>query len=159
MGKGRKPLPTAMHEANGSYKINPSRKNKEEPVAPAGRPDIPESVACNEVAFGAWNRISAILEQMRVLTQADQFVLEQYANDYAQWYSLNKMVANGACSTVSKYGAQLMPEASQLHAYANRMLKILTELGLTPSSRTKLKAAAPMEDDPFMEWMKGVGRG
>jgi phage terminase small subunit len=49
---------------------------------------------------------------------------------------------------------KLKPEANQFHTYSDRILKREAELGLTPSSRSRLKAPQTEKEDEFDIWLK-----
>ena len=154
---GRKPRATAVAEAEGAFVKHPERRNRDEPKPTVGRPPMPTSISENEIARDCWNRVCDELQAMRVLTKADVFLLEQYAECYSQWRWLSQMVAEGNCREVGSTGSVVTsPEASQVHKYADRLLRILIELGLTPSARTKIKVVTEKDDDPFSEWLKGT---
>ena len=157
MAAGRKPRASAVAEAEGAYKKHPERRNHDEPTPAVGRPPIPASVEEDPVAKDCWNRVCDELQAMRVLTKADVFLLEQYATNYSQWRFLSQMVRDGNCRDLGAKGNVVTsPEAQQVHKYADRLLRILVELGLTPSARTKIKAVTAKDDDPFSEWLKGA---
>ena len=154
---GRKPLSTATKEASGAFVKDPQRRNHDEPTPIVGRPPMPASVEEDQVAKDCWNRVCDELQAMRVLTRADVFLLEQYATNYSQWRWLSQMVREGNCRDIGNKGNVVTsPEAQQVHKYADRLLKILVELGLTPSARTKIKVVTAKDDDPFSEWLKGA---
>lgn len=159
--RGRKPLPTATKEASGAFEKDPQRRNDSEPIAKRGFPDVPVSIAGDELAVECWNRICGTLDDMGILTVSDFSVLEVYCQTYSQWRFLNDYVKNGNVREVSSKGdARTSPEAVQVHKYADRLVKLMAELGLTPSSRSRIHAPGKEEEDPFAEFLKKrMGRG
>ena len=128
--KGRKPKPSAVHEANGSYKKNPQRRRQDEPEPPAGRPSIPERIARNAVAAAAWERVCDMLQEMNVLSQADSFVIEKIA--------------------MAEAFIEIAWNDGDIRAFNQLMATLralLVECGLTPSGRTRVKANVKAEDD------------
>ena len=140
MVKGRKPLATAAKRDNGSFKKNPARENKREPIPAEGAPSKPEHIANDLVANSYWDHAVAQLTEMKLISKADRSVLEKFAEamafsrqafkdrDIAEWTK-----ATNAC----------------------RLLMV--ELGLTPSARSRLVVRDKEEEDDFTKWRKGLG--
>lgn len=156
MVKGRKPLATALKEQSGALAKNPQRRNKTEPKAKVGYPEKPQAVIDDAIASVRWDSVCATLSELNVLTTADLYLLEQYCHDYSQYCWLRAVCREGNVAEVNDKGNRsVSPEASQVHKYADRMLKQLAELGLTPSARSRLHVVSEEEHDPFTEWMAG----
>ena len=139
--RGVKPLPSAVKEASGAYAKNPQRRNDREPQPAKGAPAIPDSVTQDPIALEHWRQISSQLDQMRVLTQADQFILEIHCMSYASWYRLKTAVP--------------YKDTTAEHKHQALMLKTLTELGLTPSARTRLRAEEDTSN-PFYDYLRSL---
>lgn len=156
---GRKPQSSATKEASGAFKKDPQRRNLEEPQAIVGRPMMPATISEDEIARDCWNRVCDELHLLRVLTKHDYALLEIYCTDYSMWRWLSQMVKDGSVRELGAKGTVVTsPEAQQVHKYADRMLKALAELGLTPSARSKVKAVTVKDDDPFSEWLRGASK-
>lgn len=152
---GRKPLASAVHEQSGAYAKNPQRRNKNEPKPPIGWPDMPDIVKADQKAAECWNRICRSLDEMRILTKAEQDLIACYCLDYSQFCWLWEQVKEGNVGDFDDKGrAAVSPAASQIHKYADRLLKRQAELGLTPSARSRLHAPKKEEEDEFQQWMK-----
>jgi P27 family predicted phage terminase small subunit len=152
--KGRKPLPTAIKEATGALKHDPQRRNNAEPTTKRGYPACPATIAVDEVAKQCWNETCELLDEMGILTTSDKRVLHVYCVTYSEWLFLSEYVKNGNVRLANDRGNETTsPEAGQVHKYADRLLKLLAELGLTPSSRSRLHVEKK-EDDPFADFMK-----
>lgn len=153
--RGRKPLPTAVKEASGALEKNPQRRNKSEPKPLRGSPDVPESLLDDPVAMSCWTRTCKTLEGMGILTLAEHSVLELYCVTYSQWRNLSAFVANGNCTVVTdRGGTATSPEANQVHKYSATLIKLMAELGLTPSSRSRIHATPEEEEDLFSDFLK-----
>jgi P27 family predicted phage terminase small subunit len=153
--RGRKPLPTAVKEASGAFEKDPNRRNLDEPQAKKGIPPIPESIVEDDVASKCWESVCGTLNDMGILTVADASVMELYCVTYSQWRCLSNVVKNGNCSTVDDKGrVSTSPEANQVHKYSATLLRLMAELGLTPSSRSRIHAEPRVEDDPFTDFLK-----
>lgn len=137
--RGRKPKPTAIKERDNSFARHPERRNHDEPQPKIGRPQKPQIVAMCEIASAEWDSITQELEDMRVLTEADRANLTIYCTNFAEWVKLQKHVRENGYSTMNDKGnVSQTPEAVQVHRYADRCLKILIEIGMTPSSRSRM---------------------
>lgn len=132
MVKGRKPKPTALHEASGAYVKNPQRRKADEPQPMAGRPEIPGRIASDMVAKRAWSDICDQLADMNVLTKADVFVIEKLA-------MLESMIDL----------AWSDKDVAAFNKLITTWKGLLIECGLTPSARVRTKAIVKDdEDDP-----------
>ena len=140
MPRGRKPKPTAVKKASGALRKNPKRANKREPSPPTGWPDCPLYVKKDKPAHEHWKWLCKTLDEMHVLSKADLAVLEMAAVTYARWRELDVIIAGANVSEISGRGSVITrPEAVQVHKHADRYLKLISELGLTPSSRSRIK--------------------
>lgn len=154
MVKGRKPIPTAIKDANGSHAHNPQRRNNEEPVAKRGWPEKPDDVSSNELASVYWDDYCQQLDELNVLTTSDKGVLTRLAKDSAMLYQLESDIeTEGTVLENAKGSMYPNPKFVQADKLANRVIKILTEVGLTPSARSRLKVVGSKEESPFDTWM------
>lgn len=148
----RKRLATAVKERNGSFIVNPGRRNKREPTPKAGKPRMPVNVSQRPAAKKYWNRIVKTLEEMDVLNQSDSFVIEQIALAYAgQMESLQVIEQEGKLINDGKRQHPLLIEYHKHQAAVN---KLLPELGLTGASRSKLHVNATYEPDLLQEFLE-----
>ena len=156
---GRPPLPTAVHEATGSYKKDPQRKRRAEPK-PQGRPTKPSNLT--GIAAKEWKRITGFLEHMKVLSRVEAPALEQYCRAYQEWRE--------CCQTIDEEGAVVRElrgtgnnqyEVLKRHPIDQRkqylsalILKYLTEFGLTPSSRSRVQVPDDGKPDSLLDMLK-----
>lgn len=150
---GRPRQDPAVLEAAGAYKNHPSRRPKDMPQFIPGAPDMPEIVANNPEAAWYWNWCCQVLSECDVLTTAYLPILTVNALDWAQCMWLYEHNREGNVSTIGATGGPITsPEASQLHLYANRIVKVLSEFGLTPSSKSKVASAGGKKEvEPLAE--------
>lgn len=110
-------------------------------------------------ALEAWGAISAVLEPMGLLTTADPHALALLCDAYAEYIDCRAQVKKlGRTYKVrTKTGEMLMtrPEVGMASDAWRRVLRMMTEFGLTPSSRAKIHAAPQTEADPFEDFMSG----
>jgi P27 family predicted phage terminase small subunit len=123
---------------------NPGKRplNRNEPRP---EPEIPECPSeLGPVAQREWNRLVAELGPLRILTALDRAALAAYCGAYALWAE--------ATEAIQKYGTMVKspsgyPIQSPYLAVANRqaeiMMRIASEFGFTPASRSRLSTPTP----------------
>jgi len=157
MKPGTKPKATALKIANGSFIKDPQRRNKFEPKAKPGTPKKPRAVSSDPVANAKWKMTVATLTDLGLLTLADGDQLETYClNESKLVHCWQEMKTNG----IKNDRGVLTAEARMWQDCRNFRLKMMAELGLTTSARTRLHTMKPEDDDPFMEYLnKRAGKG
>ena len=143
MPRGRKPLATEVAEANGSYKKNPARRPQNTIKGGSGIPVKPDFVELDETASAVWDETVDVLKGCGILSETDTHLLTSYVSCYAEWKK--------AYLHVSKHGhenedGKTSPQSMTFHKLADRHLKLLGELGLSPSSRARLSVATSSTD-------------
>jgi P27 family predicted phage terminase small subunit len=144
--RGRRPKPTRLKLLTG----NPGKRplNANEPRPEAAIPECP--VELGPVARREWDRMAAELASLRILTQLDRAALAAYCGAYAMWAE--------ATQAIQKYGAMIKsptgyPVQSPYVAIANRqteiMMRIASEFGFTPASRSRIAAPITREATLF----------
>ena len=151
--RGRKPVPTILKRLEG----NPGKRrlNDNEPTPPVGTPQIPEHL--DEEARSEWSRITKALQEMNLLATTDRTALACYCTLYSRWVQAER--------DVEKYGSvvkapssgypQKSPYLSIADSAMKSMLTFLTEFGMTPAARSRIRvpedSKAADEFDLFME--------
>jgi len=154
--RGRKPVPTKTLETRNTFKINPNRKRPNEPEPPTSKPKLPRYLGAT--AKTAWKKLYKVLDEMSLLSSADHLSMELYAQAYQDYRK--------ACVNVEKFG-QVIVTVKGGRTYAARnpfdivqerkallLVRLLTEFGLTPSSRARVHAMPKQKNDPFTEFLK-----
>lgn len=145
MARGRKPQPTALKVLRG----NPGKRPLpvDEPQPTPGLPEPPEHL--NQLAKAEWLRIGAELARMGVMTQADRAVLAGYCTTYARWAMAEQQIRGWTDLLVegAMGGMVVNPYIRIANQALELMHKYMVELGLTPSSRTRIKGQKPQEID------------
>lgn len=134
---GRKRKPTAIKILEG----NPGRRplNSKEPVPTKGAITCPAWLPPE--AKREWKRLAKKLEIMGVLTEIDRVALASYCLAYARWRQAEEYIDTHEITTETPSGyKQQIPHVSISHTYSKLMLRYMTELGLTPASRSKIIA-------------------
>ncbi|MDO6718824.1 phage terminase small subunit P27 family [Psychrosphaera sp. 1_MG-2023] len=147
-----KPTPTALKLVKG----NPGKRpiNIKEPKPKRGVPKCPSHIDAK--AKTAWKKLCQRLDDMGVLTLADEYALEILVSIYARIRDLQKVIKGYGKTTyitLSTQGDEVVkayPEVSQLEKAESLFRSYLTEFGLTPSARAKLQTEDKDEgDDPL----------
>jgi P27 family predicted phage terminase small subunit len=152
--RGRKPKPTALKILAG----NPGRKriNDREPRPPAEAPSCPQHLSAE--GRREWRRICAQLRHMGLLSACDRAALAAYCAAWARWSKAEaKIKSLGEILRTKKTGSEyLNPWLSVAQKSMILMLRFLTEFGLTPSSRTRLRTgeATAGERDEFQQFLE-----
>lgn len=119
--RGPKPKPTALKVLDGT---RADRINDLEPVypVPAGVPEPPEWL--ESYSKSLWRRLAPLLHGQGILTEADLPAFENLCDLYHRWRTYRDDL-----SARKEYN------------------RLLTEFGLTPSSRSRIKATDKPKDD------------
>ena len=145
--RGRRPKPTRLKLLTGNPGKRPMNENEPKPevVVPECPPEL------SPAARQEWDRLVDELGALRMLTNLDRAALAAYCGAYALWAE--------ATEAIQKYGAMIkspqgFPIQSPYLAIANRqseiMMRIASEFGLTPASRSRISApTAPPGPDLF----------
>ncbi len=143
--RGRRPKPTRLKVLAG----NPGKRplNEREPKPEPSVPDCPPELG--PVARREWDRLVGELSKLRILTALDRAALASYCGAYGLWAE--------AMEQIQKYGAMVKspsgyPQQSPYLAIANRqaeiMMRIASDFGFTPASRSRI--SAPKENLPTL---------
>lgn len=138
--RGRRPKPTRLKVLTG----NPGRRplNADEPRPEPTIPDCPPELG--PVARREWDRLAAELASLKILTALDRAALAAYCNAYGLWAE--------AIEAIQKYGTMVKsptgyPIQSPYVSIANRqaeiMMRIASEFGFTPASRSRISTPSP----------------
>jgi P27 family predicted phage terminase small subunit len=153
--RGRRPKPTRLKVLTG----NPGKRplNATEPRPDPAVPDCPPELG--ETARREWNRLVGELVALRMVTNLDRAALAAYCGAYALWAE--------ATEAIQKYGSMIKspsgyPVQSPYLAIANRqaeiMMRIASEFGFTPASRSRI--ATPSKTEPTLfDVLEGVPAG
>jgi len=144
--RGRRPKPTRIKVLTG----NPGKRplNGAEPRPEPEISDCPPEL--NAAARCEWDRLATQLGALRILTALDRAALAAYCGAYALWAE--------ATEAIHKYGTMVkspagFPMQSPYVSIANRqaeiMMRIASEFGFTPASRSRISTRSKGEPDLF----------
>ncbi|HHY02555.1 MAG TPA: phage terminase small subunit P27 family [Paracoccus sp.] len=148
---GRKPLPTQLKLVKGTAR--PHRMNLAEPQPVVAVPAPPEHL--DEAAAAKFREMAELLARHGVMTELDAGALARYVVIWRRWLAAEAEVKRRG-PVVKTAGGNIIQ--NPFLAVANKCLaqmgQIESEFGLTPSSRTRIRMAAPAETrDPFEDFL------
>jgi len=159
--RGRKPKPTQLKLLEN----NPGRRplNAREPTAPAiaVKDAPPAEVLRDPLAVAEYRRVLRQLQRGHVTT-VDRATLGAYALKYAQWTRLEAEAARQGFIVTTPNGYPIQnPAIAMANKACMLMLRLAVELGITPSSRSRIHvledAAAGAPIDPFADFQRRRG--
>jgi len=135
--RGPKPQTTHKRRLNG----NPGKRpyNLAEPEPPPMAFDVtpPDELRGDRMASAEWRRLAPMLRTCRQITEADRTALLALCVEWSRYLEARGKAATAPIVGKNRQNAWL---TIQRQALANCM-KLWPELGLTPSSRTRIKTA------------------
>jgi len=153
--KGRKPKPTALKLLEG----NPGRRpiKGAEPRPPGALPTCPAHLGAS--AKAEWKRLARDLNGIGLLTTADRAALAVYCQSWGRWVEAERKLQETPLMLKTPAGyVQISPWLTIANKERELMARYMAELGLTPSSRTRLavdvsSSRKPWEYDPASEYL------
>ncbi len=141
---GRKPKPTKLKLIEG----NPGKRplNDKEPKPKACIPECPEWVSPE--GKKEWKKITPRLLRLGLLSEIDYAALGGYCDCYGELKPLREEIKlYGYTTTTDKGNVVQRPEVGIYNQKLEKMLKFLSEFGMSPSSRTRLRVELNNETD------------
>ena len=130
--------------------------NLNEPKHPALDAAVPESLTRNALAAEEWTRIIATLSKGHVTT-VDRSTLIGYCTQWARWQSLEAEAALHPNIIKAPSGYPIPnPLIGMANVAYKLMLKSAAELGITPSSRSRIVVAPKADEgtDEFSQFQR-----
>jgi P27 family predicted phage terminase small subunit len=135
---GRKPIPTTLKLLRGNPGRRPLPEN--EPQVPAGIPECPKFLKGK--AKAEWDRVVPLLNDNGMLTEIDGTALAGYCICFAMLAEASEKIDKTGRLIKSSRGDPIInPFQKLLDGAIDRTLKFQVEFGMTPSSRSRVKAA------------------
>jgi P27 family predicted phage terminase small subunit len=148
--RGRKPEPTALKIIKGMRR---DRINHEEPKAPPARPDCPREL--DRTARTQFGKVCDLLEPLRILTKADGPIVALYSHHYSRWRAAESEVKKFGLLLEGSRGTLVANPALRVsHEAAAAMAKILIEMGMSPSARSRIRATPAAPQDALGAFIK-----
>lgn len=149
---GRKPLPTHLKLVKGTAR--PHRINRDEPKPAIAAPEPPHHL--DKRAHARFTEMAEILARHGVMTELDTSALARYAVVWCRWVESEAEVKRRGPVVKTELGNAIQnPFLTIANKCLLQMAQIESEFGLTPSSRSRIRAATPADaSDPFEEYLK-----
>lgn len=136
---------------------------------PVGTPPCPSHIARDAEALAEWKRITPELITAGLLCSVDMAALAMYCMAYARWVKAEEMIAFGSAMTPISGGLVTcakngFEQLSQWYIVSGkeqeRLHKMLTEFGLSPSARARVRGMAQQGDlfgnDPLAAFQRAA---
>lgn len=139
MGKrGPKPTPTKLKVLRGETR--PSRLNPDEPQPLRSFPAPPEHLS--EAAREVWKRVRTETAHTGIIRGADAPVLEVYCETLVRYREASDLLGRSGFLIKGARSGELVknPLVAMVRDLGAQVRALAGELGLTPSSRTTLRA-------------------
>ncbi len=148
--RGRKPIPTALKLVSG----NPGKRplNKREPRPAHSIPTCPAHLSPS--AKAEWKRLARQMHVLGIISQLDRAALAAYCQAYGRWVEAErKLKETPALIKLPSGYIQPSPWLGIANKQLELMHKYITDLGLSPASRSRVStmpslAPKPWEFDP-----------
>jgi len=150
--RGRKPKPTAIKVLAG----NPGRRpvNKAEPRfhVPERTPSPPAFLSPS--AAEVWRDLGKLLRDAGLFTVVDRYALAMFCAVAARWMEAErKLQQTGPVLTSEAGGMYQNPWLHVANKAWGQMRQMLSEFGLTPAERSRLKAVVADEEPTLAEML------
>lgn len=146
--RGRRPKPSALKLRDG----NPGKRrlNMFEPRPERAIPTCPAHLM--PTAKAEWKRLARELDALGILSNLDRAALAAYCQAYGRWVEAERKLADtpSLLKTPSGY-VQPSPYIAIVNRQLELMHKFMSELGLSPASRSRVIATPRLGPRPW-EW-------
>ena len=137
---GRKPKPAELRIYEGK------RGHRPIPETVKPKADYPVRPEMDEVATEEWNRVMPELFRLGLLTNIDVRALEGYCRTYSKYLKASEKAID------TEDGLRW---ASKELQYLKEMRLLMSEFGMTPSSRSKVQASKGDGDEEWKALLSG----
>jgi len=142
--RGRKPTPATLKLLRGNPGHRPPRSG--EPKPPSNIPKCPKHL--DKEAKQEWRRMAKELEPLGILTNLDKAVFAIYCQAFSTWAQATRKISEMGMVRITPNG---FTEQNPYFPIANKakeqMIRALVEMGMTPSSRSRVKASEPPKEE------------
>ena len=154
---GRKRKPVALKKLEGTFRKDRHAENVVD--LPVSAPPKPEWAKHDMIADQLYDQVVGHISRMGVGSEVDGIAVAMLADQLSQYLKLRAMVlADGLIvETVGSTGNTIQkPHAalSEMNTTYTNIVKMMSEFGLTPASRAKVGANAPVTVDSFESFLK-----
>ncbi len=159
MKRGPKPKQVKLRESEGAFRGGKTKKPAELPTV-LGRPSPSILVQADELSLAIYNETCDILQDMGILTQQDGIMIEAFSLNYRELaLCFKEMQANGIESETQRGSGKSTVHTTNAHKFMATHIKLMGELGLTPSARLRMVPPERKTDSgsPVDDLLKKLG--
>jgi P27 family predicted phage terminase small subunit len=144
-----RPVPTRLKVLRGNPGHHPLNRREPQPVARLA-PCPPQ---LDDVAKKEWKRRARELVALGIVTAIDHTAFALYCEAYSRWVSaVDKVKVHPIVTTPNGYPI-LNPYHSILNKAYDQMVRLLVELGMTPSARSRVQVAEPQGESTLERFL------
>lgn len=151
--RGAKPKPTDQKKAAGTLRKSRTFADELKFDPLSATPAAPEFLG--EYGRIEWDRVVPQLQARGILTETDLSVLTAYCLEMQSYYEDRNLIKSGKVEKFLECENQgggtyytVHPAVASGNKHLTAALKIATEFGLTPSSRTRISVGKAKDEDP-----------
>ena len=144
MAKGRKKLPTAMKEMQGTLEKSRVLENEMQVDLVSHLPEAPELLST--IGVEEWYKVTSQLFNLKMLHHIDLRLIESYCNEMALYIECeSELRKNGRVDIFKNTNgdiirSQAKPYVKMKNDALNNALKLAAQFGLTPVARANISA-------------------
>lgn len=144
--RGRKPKPTTIKRLTGNPGKRPLNDAEPRPPVPESTPYVPRWL--NDDGKKAWRDVVKILVDVGLYTEVDRFALAMFCQAFGRWIHAEQKVEELGEMLISKKSGQpyTNPWAYRADKHWEQARKMLSEFGLTPAERSRIKVQVQEEE-------------
>ncbi len=143
--RGRKPMPTALRIVTGNAGKRPLNTREPKPVTAI--PTCPAHLS--PTAKAEWKRLARHLHNLGVISELDRAALAAYCQAYGRWVEAERKLKETPILLRTPAGyVQPSPWLAISNKNVELMHKFMSELGLSPVSRSRV-SAQPLGRKPW----------
>lgn len=152
--RGRKPVPTPILAARGSWRAKQRPDFKVQPEPSAEPPQCPEWLTGE--GRRRWDEVVPKLVAIGLVSRADEFTLSRYCQIWAWWLDCERFIAeHGIAGEQRDKDGKLrimeFPQSRRAKALGDQLLAIEREYGMTPVARLSLPSHKETPRDAKLE--------
>ena len=144
MGKGRKKLPTAIKQMQGTLEKSRTIENEMQVDLVSQLPDAPDLLST--IGAEEWYKVTSQLFNLKMLHHIDLRLIESYCNEMALYIECeSELRKNGRVDIFKNTNgdiirSQAKPYVKMKNDALNNALKLAAQFGLTPVARANISA-------------------
>lgn len=138
--RGGKPIPTVVKLITGNPGRRPLNQQEAQPAVQVPRPPrLLQGEALKE-----WRRVTKLLQEVGLIAQLDRAVVAAYCQAWARWIECERMLEETGLIVKAPNGYPMYsPYLSAANKAMDQMRQMSEQIGLSGSSRSRIKAGVP----------------